>query len=825
MPTRRVAVVGGGPAGLYTALLLRRADSTHEVTVVERNRPDDTFGWGVVFSDQTLEAFRAADEPTWRAITESFAHWDDIDVVFRGRRITSGGHGFSGIARRRLLDILQRRAAELGVHVRSCTGLRDLPDLAALGLADADVIVAADGVHSMVRRTHAEWFRPELDRRTARYVWLGTTYPFDAFTFHFVENGHGVFQAHCYRFDERTSTFIVECDEASWRAAGLDRLDAAGTVAACEELFADRLDGHRLMYGSAHRASEPWSTFLRVRCERWHHDNVVLVGDAAHTAHFSVGSGTKLAMEDAIALARALDGEPSVPAAFARYEEERMTEALRLQNAARNSMEWFEQVKRYVQLPPEQFAYSLLTRSQRVGHENLRLRDAGYVAGVERWFASRAEEAAVVETAVEEAAVVETAVVETAVVEEEAVAVVAARGAPPENHDTAAPVAHHHHSNAPDTAPPPIFTPFRLRGLILHNRVVVAPMDMYSATDGLPNDFHLVHLGARALGGAALVMTEMVCVSPDARISLGCTGMYAPGHEAHWRRVVEFVHRWTPARICLQLGHSGRKGGTRLPWEGADFPIPDHEWDRVSPSALAYNEHIPAPREMTRADMDAVRDAFARATAMGASAGFDMVEMHAAHGYLLSSFLTPVCNQRRDQYGGSLENRLRFPLEVFRAMRGALPDDRPMSVRISATDWVEDGLTPDESVAIGRAFVDAGADIIHVSTGQTTPDAKPVYGRLFQTPYSDRIRNEARVPTIAVGNVTEADQVNAIVASGRADLVALGRPHLTDPQWTLRAAAELGWKEMQWPRQYHLGRLQLERETERRRTAERGTRQ
>ena len=756
----RVVIIGGGPAGLYTALLLKQARPDSHVTVLERNAPDDTFGWGVVFSDQTLENFRAADASTFHAITEHFAHWDDIDVVVHGRKITSGGHGFCGIARKQLLRILQERATAVGVTLRFGTEVHSLADLAPLGLADADVIVAADGINSPIRQALAHAFQPDLDTRTARFVWLGTTRPFGAFTFYIVENEHGVFQAHCYKFDDALSTFIVECDEDSWRSAGLDTMDTEQTIAACESMFAEWLGPHTLMSNAAHRASSPWVRFVRVRNAHWFHDNVVLVGDAAHTAHFSIGSGTKLAMEDAIALARALAGTDDVRAALARYEGERVTESLRLQNAARNSMEWFEHVKRYIGLPPEQLAYSLLTRSQRVSHENLRLRDASYVAGVERWFASRASTAA---------------------------------------------------ATTPHPSPtPPMFTPFSLRDMTLHNRVVLAPMDMYSATHGTPNDFHLVHLGARALGGAALVMTEMACVSPNGRITLGCTGMYTQDHAEHWRRVVEFVHEWSPARICLQLGHSGRKGSTQLPWVG-DQPIEHGGWITMGPSPIAYAPHLPAPREMTRDDMHVVRDEFVSAVRLATLAGFDMLELHAAHGYLMSSFLTPVSNQRHDAYGGTLQNRLRFPLEVFQAMRAQWPPERPMSVRVSATDWVEDGLTADESVAIGRAFSDAGADIIHVSTGQTTTDARPVFGRLYQTPYSDRIRNEGHMPTIAVGNVTEADQVNGIIAAGRADLVAIGRPHLSDPHWTLHAAATLGYAGLPWPRQYHLGRVQLER--------------
>ena len=761
----KVVTIGGGPAGLYFAVLMKKADPSHDVTVFERNGPDDAFGWGVVFSDQTLGNFRAADPTSFDDIARRFAKWDDIDVHVKGATITSGGHGFCGLSRKTLLNILQWRAADLGVDLRFHQEIQDDGDLARLGFADADLIVGADGVRSAVRARHAKVFAPDLDLRPARYMWLGTTRRFEAFTFLFVENAHGVFQAHAYRFDDRQSAFIVECDERSWRAAGFDTMDSDASVAACERLFAPWLDGNALIANTPpHQRAAPWLRFTRVVNARWHHGNTVLIGDAAHTAHFSIGSGTKLAMEDAIALSHILNAprgsHSSLDTALQAYEDERRIEALRLQNAARNSMEWFENVRRYMVLEPEQFAYSLLTRSQRVSHENLRLRDGQYLAGVERWFSSRASTGA------------------------------ATSVTPP---------------------PPPMFTPFTLRGLTLANRVVVAPMDMYCATDGAPNDFHLVHLGSRALGGAGLVMTEMTCVSPDARITPGCTGMYRDDHRDAWRRIVEMVHRWSGAKICLQLGHSGGRGATKLMWEGNDVPLDDGGWELIAPSPLRFRDEMQLPREMTRADMDRVRDDFVRATRWGIDAGFDMVELHCAHGYLLSSFITPLSNCRADRYGGSFENRLRFPLEVFAAMRDAWPVDRPMSVRISATDWVEGGVDGPEAVEIARAFHGAGADIIHVSAGQTSARSQPVYGRMFQTPLSDRIRNEAGVPTIAVGNITDPDQVNGIIAAGRADLCALARPHLADPNWTLHAAAQLGYAAQPWPVQYLTGKEQLER--------------
>jgi anthraniloyl-CoA monooxygenase len=806
----KVVTIGGGPAGLYFALLMKKADPAHQITVLERNQPDDTFGWGVVFSDQTLGNLRAADPESYREIADNFAHWDDIDVHVRGTTITSGGHGFSGIGRKKLLNILQERATTLGVDLRFDCDVQDDADLPALGLGDADLIVAADGINSRIRSKYSACFQPDLDVRKAKYMWLGTTRLFDAFTFIFVENEHGVFQVHAYRFDTEHSAFIVECSEDSWRRIGFDRMDTDEAIARCEELFAPWLDGQRLESNARHLRS-PWLNFVRVSNARWHlplpnpggngPSYLVLIGDAAHTAHFSIGSGTKLAMEDAIALSRILNTEPDRATALEQYQEERKTEALRLQNAARNSMEWFENVKRYIHLDPPQFAYSLLTRSQRVSHENLRLRDDVYLAGVERWFAAtatagyRGQGTGDREERTED---------ERRKTEDES-----------GQEDERLTIPQSAIRNPQSDPPPPMFTPFRLRSMTLENRVVVSPMDMYSAEDGVPNDFHLVHLGSRAMGGAGLVVTEMTCVSPEARITLGCTGMYAPEHMTEWKRICEFVHQWSRAKICLQLGHSGRKGAVESGLERADTPLEDGAWQTMAPSPLPHRPGMGVPREMTRADMEQVRDDFVRATEMAITSGFDMLELHCAHGYLLSSFITPLANRRTDEYGGSLENRLRFPLEVFAAMRAVWPEERPMSVRISATDWVEGGIAGEDAVAISRAFYGIGADIIHVSTGQTAADARPVYGRMFQTPYSDQIRNEAGIPTIAVGNITEADQVNSIIAAGRADLCALARPHLSDPYWTLHAAAEQGYTAQHWPPQYRSGKQQLERQIQR----------
>jgi len=746
---KRIVCLGGGPAGLYSAILFKKALPGAIVEVYERNRPDDTFGWGVVFSDKTMAGFRGADPESHDAIVDSFYHWDDIDVHFKGETIRSGGHGFCGIERKRLLNIFQRRAAELGVQLFFEHEVdSDEP------FANADLVIAADGVNSKIRKLHAGEFQPHIDVRKCRFIWLGTEQKFPAFTFAFEATEHGWFQIHAYQFSRDLSTVIVETREETWKAHGLDGFSADQSIEFCERLFRGYLSGKPLLSNARHLRGSAWLNFNRVLCKRWHHGRVVLIGDAAHTAHFSIGSGTKLAMEDAISLVRHVAGASDVPSGLDSYQSERSLEALKLQSAARNRMEWFENVARYTRFEPWQFAYSLLTGSQRIGHDNLRLRDPAFVASVETTLARRL-------------------------------------GA---------------------TSRPPMFLPLALRGLRFENRVIVSPMAQYKARDGVPGDWHLVHYGARATGGAGLLVTEMTCVSPEGRITPGCTGLWNDTQLDAWRRIVQFVHDESRAKICLQLGHSGRKGSTQLGWQEADRPLKAGNWDTLAPSALPYLEGVnPPPRAMTRADMSRVKDEFIRAVELGAACGFDMLELHMAHGYLLASFLSPLTNRRTDEYGGSVANRLRFPLEVLRAARVAWPAERPLSVRISASDWAEDGLDEDALIEIARALKDGGADILDVSSGQTVPWQRPVYGRMWQTPLSDLVRNVVGIPTIAVGNIYEPDHVNSIVAAGRADLCALARPHLAEPSWTLHAAAAQGYREQWWPDPYLSGKSQLER--------------
>ena len=762
----RLDIIGGGPAGLYFAVLAKKSFPAAAVRVTERNRADDTFGFGIVLSEETLANLRAADEPSYRDIAASFAYWDDIYTHYRGRVLKSSGHGFSGVKRLTLLQILQRRAAALGVDIRYET---EDPGLAAH--RDADLIVAADGINSRVREGLAQHFRPQVDLRSNKFVWLGARLRLPGFTYSFRENDCGIWNLHAYMYAEGECTLVVETTEAAFRKSGLGIEDERATAAYVERLFAEELAGAKVLTNRSH-----WRNFPTISCAAWHHDNIVLLGDAAHTAHFTIGSGTKLALEDAIALHAALLAHADHPrAALPAYEAARREEAERIQHSANVSLVFFENLRRFWHMDPVQFNFALMSRSKQITYENLRLRDPGFIAEVDRWWAG--------EVARTEGGALEPG----------------------------------------SAALPPMFAPFSLRGMRLANRVVVSPMCQYCAVQGTPNDWHLVHYGARALGGAGLVYTEMTCVSPEARITPGCAGMYAPEHAQWWTRIVEFVHRESAARICLQLGHAGRKGSTQLMWEDMDHPLARDNWPLLAASPLPYLADSQRPREMSRADMDAVRDQFVAAARMAAGCGFDMLEIHMAHGYLLAGFISPITNQRSDAYGGALANRLRFPLEVFDAVRAVWPADRPMAVRISATDWIPGGLSGEDAVEIARAFKARGCDLIDVSTGQTDPASRPVYGRMYQTVFSEQIRNEAGIATIAVGAITSADQVNTIIASGRADLCALARPHLADPSFTLRAAAEyaaLGYavEGVSWPKQYLPAKQQQEALARRART-------
>ncbi|MGH1415082.1 MAG: bifunctional salicylyl-CoA 5-hydroxylase/oxidoreductase [Pelagimonas sp.] len=748
----RYVCLGGGPAGLYFAISIKLRQPSSEVVVIERNKADDTFGWGVVLSDETLDNLAENDQHSAADIRQNFAYWDDIAVHHQGQKMLSTGHGFCGIGRKQLLLILQERARTLGVELKFEQEARPASEYAK----DYDVVIASDGLNSRTRSELADVFKPEIDTRKCQFVWLGTRQKFDnAFTFIFEETDKGWLWAHAYQFDDNTATFIVECTQETFDAYGFGDMSQQECIAVCEDIFRDHLGGHSLMTNANHIRGSAWLQFPRVLCQNWSADNIVLLGDASATAHFSIGSGTKLALESAMALAEYIDKEPTLADAFEKYQTQRRLEVLRLQSAARNSVEWFEDVERYLDLDPVQLNYSLLTRSQRISHENLRERDPNWLAQAEDWFQVQA-------------------------------------GAPS--------------STAPRA---PMFAPFKLRDMSLKNRIVLSPMAQYKAEDGCPTDWHLIHYGERAKGGAGLIYTEMTCVSADGRITPGCPGLYAPEHQTAWARLNEFVHRETGAKTCCQLGHAGRKGSTRLGWEGMDVPLETGNWPLLNASAIPWSDGNAMPKAMTRADMDLVRDQFVAAAQMADRAGFDMIELHAAHGYLISSFITPVSNTRTDDYGGSLDNRLRFPLEVFEAMRAVWPVEKPMSVRISANDWLGDGgVTPQEAVRIAQAFQTAGADIIDVSAGQTSTEAQPVYGRMFQTPFSDRIRNEAGIKTMAVGNIYEADHVNSILMAGRADLVCLGRPHLADPYWTLHAATDLGDRREIWPQPYEAGRDQ-----------------
>ncbi len=754
----KIICLGGGPAGLYFAISMKLRDPSHDICVIERNRPDDTFGWGVVLSDEALDNLHANDPTSASEIKKHFAYWDDIAVHYRGEKTVSTGHGFCGIGRRQLLTILQERARQLGVEIQFETEGKTATEYGA----QYDLVVACDGLNSKVRSEFESDFQPDIDMRKCKFVWLGTHQKFDdAFTFIFEETDHGWVWAHAYQFDNNTATFIVECSQLTYDNFGFGEMSQDQSVKVCEEIFAKYLGGHGLMTNAAHIRGSAWIRFPRVNCQKWHHENIVLMGDAAATGHFSIGSGSRLAFDSAISLAELLHSEPDMKSAFECYQEDRRLEVLRLQSAARNSLEWFEDIERYFDLDPIQFNYSLLTRSQRISHENLRLRDKKWLEKAEGWFQERA-------------------------------------GAPK------------------GTVRAPMFAPYKLRNMKLVNRIVVSPMAQYKATNGIPGDWHFAHYVERAKGGAGLVFTEMTCISPNGRITPGCPGLYTNEQEDGWRRIVDFVHAETPAKICCQLGHSGSKGSTQLGWQEMDAPLENGNWPLLAASPIAWSPKNQTPKPMDRSDMDEIAAQFVASAQMADKAGFDMIELHFAHGYLLSSFISPLTNKRDDEYGGSLENRMRFPLEICRAVRKAWPDEKPISVRISANDWVsDDGIMPDDAVEIARMLKDADIDICDVSSGQTSTSAKPVYGRMYQTPLSDKIRQEAKMATMAVGNIYEPDHVNSILMAGRADLVCLARPHLANPYWTLHAAAQLGDREVSWPKPYLAGSEQMYRLAER----------
>ncbi len=742
----RIVCIGGGPAGLYFSLLMKKAFPSVEIAVLERNRHDDTFGWGVVFSDETLAGFEAADPESFEAIRESFKYWRNIETYYKDTSVVSTGHGFAALPRTQLLMILQRRCIEVGVELRFEMDVDDLEQF-----ADADLLVGADGVNSLVRESYVQYFQPKIDWRKCKFSWLGSDKRLEAFTFIFEESEYGLFQVHAYPFEDLSSTWIVECREEVWRRAGLDDASEYDTIAFCEKLFAKHLDGHRLLSNRS-----VWRTFPTVRCRTWHHRNVVLLGDAAHTAHFSIGSGTKLAMEDSIALVERFrdHGTGDVPTVLKSYEDARWVDILKTQKAAQTSREWFEHSGRYMNQEPIQLTFNLMTRSKRITYDELEKRDPDLIDQVNDWFRVEA-------------------------------------GAP---------------LTSDGNAPPPMFVPFELRGMRLENRIVVSPMCQYSAKDGTPGDWQLVHLGSRAIGGAGLVITEMTDVLPEGRITHGCAGMYTQEHVAAWRRIVDFVHANSRAKIAMQLAHAGRKGSMHLPWEQLDTPLRPEEggWQTVAPSPIAFQPNWPAPKKMEREDMDRVISGFVHSAHLAEEAGFDMIELHMAHGYLLSSFISPLSNRRRDDYGGSLENRMRFPLEVFRAVRESWPEDKPISVRISASDWMADdsGIGPEDSVVMALYLKEAGCDLVDVSSGGNSPLSEPEYGRMYQVPFAEQIRFEAGIPVAAVGALLGADHANTVLAAGRADLAVMARAHLRDAYLTLHAAEKYGFWDQPWPNQY-----------------------
>ena len=743
----RVAVVGGGPGGLYFSILLKQYLPEASVEIFERNGLNDTFGFGVVFSDASLSRIAKDDPETYHAITANFAHWDDIDVYAFGEMRRSSGHGFSGLSRQRLLSVLQERCAEVGVIVHHNAEVTDLDALRS----EVDLVVGADGLNSVVREKFKDIFKPDISWGKARFTWMGTTRQFPAFTFYFKENEHGLWRVHAYNYEDGRSTFIIETTEDSWRASGLSEASEEESARYCETLFAEELEGHPLLINRS-----IWRRFPVVSAQKWWTSGVALLGDAVHTAHFSIGSGTKLALEDAAVLAQSIRDHAhdlnGSQGALAEYEAIRKPQVTSLQRAAKVSQSWFEETELYFKNQGiEDFTFSLLTRSLRITHSDLKLRDPAYISTVNEWFSERV----------------------------------------------------HTQLNLPKppVAPPPMFMPLQVRGMALPNRVALSPMCQYMAQDGVPNDWHFAHYSARAIGGCGLILTEMTTVSPEARITPGCAGLYTDEQSTAWKRIVTFTHEHSAAKIGIQLGHAGRKGSTQLMWEGMDRPLRDGNWPLYSASDDPYYPESQHPQAMNRQTMDEVIDQFVQSTYRAQEANFDLIELHCAHGYLLASFLSPLTNLRTDEYGGDVDARLRFPLEVFNAMRAAWPSDRPMSVRLSSTDWQESGLSQDDFIIIARAFKDAGCDLLNTSTGQTTPDARPEYGRLFQVPYSERARLELSMPTMVAGGISSYADVNSILLAGRADLCLIGRAQLFDPFWVRHAAFDQDYT-LGWPNPY-----------------------
>ncbi|MEM7501263.1 MAG: FAD-dependent monooxygenase [Pseudomonadota bacterium] len=750
----RILCLGGGPASLYFSILMKKRNPEHDITILERGDRSSTWGFGVVFSDETLKGLMEADAPSYKRIVEQFAYWEGIDTKIHGKTIKSRGHGFCGMSRLKLLNTFHDRCDELGVNLKFQS---DVTDVNQLDTDAYDLVVAGDGITSLLREAYKDEFGTSMDWRRNKFCWLATTKPLKDFEFIFRQNKHGWWWAHAYRYEEGRTTWIVETSEETWRSAGMESATEEQTKAYCEAVFADDLEGHELITNRS-----VWRTFPVVRNERLYHKNIVLMGDAVRSAHFSIGSGTKLAMEDAIALAGYFEETgDSVARALEKYQNVRKDDADRLQRTAVVSLSWFEHIDRYATAQEaEQFTFNMMCRAKRVTYENLRLRDPRFIAGVDRWFAGYVQQS----TGYDDI-------------------------------DIEAPAV-------------PVFQPFRIGSMRVENRFQLSAMCQYCAEDGLPTDWHFMHYGERAVGGAGLLNTEMICISPDARITPGCAGIWSDDQTAAWARIVEFAHRNSRAKICAQIGHAGRKGATCVPWDGGiDEPLPSGGWPIVAPSPLPYLEHGAVPQAMTESDMESIAKDFVAAARNADRAGFDMLELHLAHGYLLSSFISPVTNQRTDEYGGDIDGRLKFPLQVVTAVREAWSSRKPLSVRISATDWVDGGLSEDDMLRVARSLKDAQVDIINVSTGQVTSDEDPIYGRMFQAPFADQIRNEVGIPTIVAGNITTADQANTLIAAGRTDIVAFGRQIMNQPHFVLMAAAHYGHKKQHWPPQYASGKF------------------